>query len=241
MPVHLFGQLAPMGPVAEVASRIGVPVIEDGAQAHGATQAGRLMGSWGNAAATSFYPGKNLGAYGDAGAVTTDSEDLLAALLALRNHGSTSRYRHPVLGFNSRLDTLQAVVLEAKLRRLDAWNAARRQAADRYRRHLEGVEGIRLPETADQNVHVWHLYVVRVAERDRCLAELQARGIPAAIHYPTPIHLTGAFAALGYGPGDFPVAEQAAGEILSLPMHPHLTPAQQEYVAESVAEIVGHG
>jgi dTDP-4-amino-4,6-dideoxygalactose transaminase len=239
MPVHLYGQLAPMGRIAEIGDRFGIPIVEDGAQAHGATQHGRPMGSWGQAAATSFYPGKNLGAYGDGGAVTTDSQEIANALRGLRNHGSTTRYQHPTLGFNSRLDTLQAVVLTSKLRRLDEWNRARANAAERYGRLLDGVAGVQIPSAAKGNVHVWHLFVVRVAERDRCLSELNARGVPAAIHYPTPIHLTGAFSGLGYGPGDFPVAEEAAGEILSLPMHPHLTRWQQEYVAETLAEIVG--
>jgi dTDP-4-amino-4,6-dideoxygalactose transaminase len=243
MPVHLYGQLAPMERVAEVAAEGGVAVVEDGAQAHGATRHGQLMGSWSLAAATSFYPGKNLGAYGDGGAVTTNSDEVAAALLGLRNHGSVARYQHPILGFNSRLDSLQAVVLAAKLQRLDQWNQARREAAERYTRYLTGVDGVRLPKTADGNEHVWHLFVVRVPERDRCLAGLQARGVPAAIHYPTPIHLTGAFAGAGAGAGhrrgDFPVAEHAAEEILSLPMHPHLTAAQQQYVAEALADVVG--
>jgi dTDP-4-amino-4,6-dideoxygalactose transaminase len=157
------------------------------------------------------------------------------ALKALRDHGSLARYEHPSLGFNSRLDTLQAVVLRAKLARLDKWNAARRSAAARYDQLLGCVPGVRLPATHEGNEHVWHLYVVRVPERDRCVAELGAAGIPSGIHYPTPIHLTGAFANLGYGRGDFPVAEGAADEILSLPMHPHLTTAQQERVAEALA------
>jgi dTDP-4-amino-4,6-dideoxygalactose transaminase len=240
MPVHLYGQLAPMDRVAEVAAAHDLPIIEDGAQAHGATQADRLMGSWGRAAATSFYPGKNLGAYGDAGAVTTNSTELAEAIEKLRNHGGSGRYQHSALGFNSRLDALQAVVLEAKLRRLDDWNQARRDAAERYTKLLEGVEGVRIPETAPGNLHVWHLFVVRVADRDRVLADLQGAGVPAAIHYPTPIHLTGAFAHLGAKAGDFPVSEKAAGEILSLPMHPHLSPAQQEFVVEALARAM-HG
>jgi dTDP-4-amino-4,6-dideoxygalactose transaminase len=238
MPVHLYGQLAPMEEVTAAATAAGLSIIEDGAQAHGASRHGHAMGSWGIAAATSFYPGKNLGAYGDAGAITTNSAEVAAALTALRNHGGAARYQHPVLGFNSRLDTLQAVVLAAKLNQLDRWNAARRAAAERYRQHLAGVEGVTLPETAEGNEHVWHLFVVRVDDRDRCLADLQAHGVPAAIHYPTPIHLTGAFASLGHRTGDFPVAERAAGEILSLPMHPHLTTDQQAYIVETLANAV---
>ncbi len=234
LPVHLYGQIAPMEAVAAAAAAGGLVVVEDAAQAHGARRHGRPVGSWGLAAGFSFYPGKNLGAYGDGGAVVTDDDDVAIALDALRNHGSRARYEHPTLGFNSRLDTVQAVVLNAKLARLDEWNAARRQAAARYEGLLGGLPGVRLPATQVGNEHVWHLYVVRVPERDRCLAAMSAAGIPAAIHYPTPIHLTGAFSGLGHGPGDFPVAEAAADEILSLPMHPHLTADQQERVAEAL-------
>jgi dTDP-4-amino-4,6-dideoxygalactose transaminase len=238
LPVHLYGQIAPMEAVGNAAAARGLVVVEDAAQAHGACQNGRSVGSWGLAAGFSFYPGKNLGAYGDGGAVVTDDDDVAKALKAVRDHGSLKRYEHPTLGFNSRLDTLQAVVLRAKLARLDDWNAARRQAAGRYEQLLGDLPGVQLPVAQAGNEHVWHLYVVRVPARDRCVAELAAAGIPAAIHYPTPIHLTGAFAGLGYGPGDFPVAEAAAGEILSLPMHPHLTAAQQERVAEALAAAV---
>ncbi len=236
LPVHLYGQMAPMEAVAAAAD--GLVVVEDAAQAHGARRHGRPVGSWGLATGFSFYPGKNLGAYGDGGAVVTDDDDVATALDALRNHGSRARYEHPTLGFNSRLDTIQAVVLNAKLSRLDDWNAARRRAAARYEELLGALPGVRLPATEAGNEPVWHLYVVRVPERDRCLAEMAAAGIPVAIHYPTPVHLTGAFAGLGYGPGDFPVAEAAADEILSLPMHPHLTAAQQERVAEALAAAV---
>jgi dTDP-4-amino-4,6-dideoxygalactose transaminase len=235
LPVHLYGQIAPMEAVGAVSAARGLLVIEDAAQAHGARRHDRPVGSWSLAAGFSFYPGKNLGAYGDGGAVVTDDEQMASALDAVRNHGSQTRYEHPSLGFNSRLDTLQAVVLRAKLARLDEWNAARRSAAARYDQLLGDIPGLRLPATQAGNEHVWHLYVVRVPERDRCVAELAAAKIPAAIHYPTPIHLTGAFAALGHGPGDFPVAEAAAGEILSLPMHPHLGADQQERVAEALA------
>ena len=235
LPVHLYGQIAPMEGVGAAAEANGLQIVEDAAQAHGARRHDRPVGSWSLAAGFSFYPGKNLGAYGDGGAVVTDDDDVATSLEALRNHGSRARYEHPTLGFNSRLDTFQAVVLRAKLARLDDWNAARRRAAARYDELLAGLLGVRLPTTDVGNEHVWHLYVVRVSERDRCLAALAAAGIPAAIHYPTPIHLTGAFAGLGYGPGDFPVAEAAADEILSLPMHPHLTAPQQERVAEALA------
>jgi dTDP-4-amino-4,6-dideoxygalactose transaminase len=235
MPVHLYGQLADMEALAGLADRAGVALVEDAAQAHGATRHGRHAGSWGMAAATSFYPGKNLGGYGDGGAVMTDSADLAGRVRALRNHGSQTRYEHPTLGFNSRLDTLQAVVLTAKLARLDRWNNARRSAVERYDSLLGGLRGIGLPEVLPGNEHVWHLYVIRVAQRDRVLERLNSAGIPAAIHYPVPIHLTGAFGYLGYRVGDFPAAELAAHEILSLPLHPHLSSAQQERIAEALA------
>lgn len=239
LPVHLYGQLAPMDEVMAVAGAAGLQVIEDAAQAHGASHAGRKAGSWGLAASFSFYPGKNLGAYGDAGAVATNSSGIADSIEALRNHGSRARYDHPVTGFNCRLDTLQAVVLKAKLSQLDRWNEARRTAAARYDRMLSDVPGVIRPSTRNGNDHVWHLYVVRVPERDRLLATMQAAGIPVAIHYPTPLHLVGAFARLNYGPGDFPVAEKACSEILSLPMHPHLTEAQQARVVDALAAALG--
>ena len=239
VPVHLYGQMASMDEICAVAAAAGTAVVEDAAQAHGASQGGRRVGSWGVAAAFSFYPGKNLGAYGDAGAVVTRSELVADTVGALRNHGGVNRYEHRVVGCNSRLDTLQAVVLNVKLDRLDRWNAARQLAAARYQLALAGVDGVTCPSTADGNTHVWHLYVVRVPERDRVLARLQEAGIPAAIHYPTPIHLTAAYAHLGYGPGDFPVAEEAASEILSLPLHPHLSEGQQARIVDALVAAVG--
>ncbi|WP_248961932.1 DegT/DnrJ/EryC1/StrS family aminotransferase [Sphaerisporangium perillae] len=236
LPVHLYGQQAPMAAVHELAARRGLAVVEDGAQSQGSEQAGRPPVGL---AATSFYPGKNLGAYGEAGAVLASSPGPARAIRLLTSHGSEVKYRHETLGFNSRLDTLQAVVLRAKLKRLARWNELRRAAADRYETLLSGVDGVRLPRTAPGNVHVWHLYVIRVPERDKVLAGLQEAGVQAQIHYPVPVHLQPAFRHLGHGPGDFPVAEKAAGEILSLPMHPHLTPAQQEEVAETLAKVLG--
>jgi dTDP-4-amino-4,6-dideoxygalactose transaminase len=185
-------------------------------------------------AATSFYPGKNLGAAGDAGAVTTDDEQVAAQVRLLSAHGSSTRYVHDVVGMNSRLDTVQAVYLSAKLSRLEKWNELRRAAADTYAELLADVAGVRVPVTAPGNSDVWHLYVVRVADRDRVLAELQAQGVGAAIHYPTPVHLTPAYRHLGLAPGAFPVSERAAAEILSLPMFPHLTTEQQERVAAAL-------
>jgi dTDP-4-amino-4,6-dideoxygalactose transaminase len=240
LPVHLFGQMAPIARIRGVADRHGLTVVEDAAQAQGATHQGVAVGGWGTAAGTSFYPGKNLGAFGDAGGVTTDDPEVARRVRLLANHGSEVKYQHPVLGFNSRLDTLQAVVLRAKLTRLDAWNDERREAADRYAALLAGIPGVRLPRVAPGNEHVWHLYVVRVADRDAVLARMNGAGIGAGIHYPVPVHATGAFADSGYRPGDFPVTERAAQEILSLPMFPGIIPAQQERVAEVLAAAVAH-
>ncbi|WP_436773394.1 DegT/DnrJ/EryC1/StrS family aminotransferase [Yinghuangia sp. YIM S09857] len=236
LPVHLNGQLAPMGPLASLAERTGLLLFEDAAQCQGATQDGRGAGAWGRAAGTSFYPGKNLGAYGDGGAVLTDDAELDRAVRELGDHGSSRKYVHDRLGCNSRLDTLQAVVLRAKLRRLADWNAARRAAAARYDALLADVEGVRLPRTAPGNVHVWHLYAVRVPHRDAVLADLNAAGIGAGVHYPVPVHLQPAFRQLGYEPGDFPVAERAAREILTLPLYPQITAEQQVRVAEALAK-----
>jgi dTDP-4-amino-4,6-dideoxygalactose transaminase len=233
VPVHLFGQVAPVERVLEIAGDI--PVVEDAAQSQGAT---RFAGSLGAAAGTSFYPGKNLGAAGDAGAVTTQDADLAARVRIVASHGSARKYDHEVIGMNSRLDTVQAVVLNAKLKRLPAWNEARRAAAARYSELLEGVDGVLVPRSAEGNVDAWHLYVVRVQDRDTVLRSLNEAGIGAGIHYPHPLHLTRAYASLGLGVGAFPVAEQAATEILSLPLYPHLTETQQNRVVSALASAV---
>ena len=231
IPVHLYGQAAPVERLLPLATRIGAWVVEDAAQSQGARRNGTGAGALAHAAATSFYPGKNLGAYGDAGAALTGSDEVAARMRVLRNHGSARKYEHQVMGVNSRLDTLQAVVLSAKLRRLAGWNEARRAAAQHYDTLLAGLDEVVRPQTLDGNEHVWHLYVVRVPDRDRVLKELQAAGIGAGIHYPVPIHLTEAFAGLGYAEGAFPVAEHAARELLSLPLFAEITAGQQEQVA----------
>jgi dTDP-4-amino-4,6-dideoxygalactose transaminase len=230
LPVHLYGQAAPVERLVPLARRYGLRLVEDAAQSQGASRNGIGAGNLGDAAATSFYPGKNLGAYGDAGAALTSSADIAARIRMIRDHGSPSKYRHEVIGVNSRLDTLQAVVLSAKLRRLAAWNAARRAAAARYDALLTDCEAVVRPRTLDGNEHVWHLYPVRVPDRDRVLKELHAAGIGAGIHYPVPVHLTGAYAGLGYPEGTFPIAERAARELLSLPLFAEITAAQQERV-----------
>jgi dTDP-4-amino-4,6-dideoxygalactose transaminase len=234
VPVHLYGQTVPTELLPAAIGAAGIAVVEDAAQAQGARRHGRPAGTLGDIAATSFYPGKNLGAYGDAGAVLTGSADLARAVRLMGAHGSAVKYQHERLGFNSRLDTVQAVVLLAKLRRLERWNAERAAAAQRYHQLLAGVDRVRLPVTAAGNHHVWHVYVVRVPRRDDVLAALQRKGIGAAIHYPVPVHLTPAFAHLGYRTGAFAVSERSAGEILSLPIYPGITSADQEQVAEAL-------
>ncbi|MDR6862593.1 DegT/DnrJ/EryC1/StrS family aminotransferase [Phycicoccus sp. 3266] len=239
VPVDLFGQVAPFEQLPAALAQRGVRVVEDGAQSQGATRHGKAAGTFGDVAATSFYPGKNLGAYGDAGAVLTDDEEVAAMVRLLGAHGSPAKYEHTVVGFNSRLDTLQAVVLSAKLARLRGWNAERRAAAAAYDELLADTDGVRLPTTLAGNEHVWHLYVVRVDRRDDVLRHLQEEGVGAGVHYPTPVHLTPAMGHLGYGPGRFPVAERAAQQILSLPLFPGITHSQQERVADVLRQAMG--
>ncbi|MES5817773.1 DegT/DnrJ/EryC1/StrS family aminotransferase [Streptomyces sp. RG80] len=237
VPVHLYGQMADTAALAgQLPDR--VRIVEDAAQCQGASRDGRTPGS-GGIAATSFYPGKNLGAYGDAGAVLTDDEDAAGLIRAIANHGGVAKYRHDVPGFNSRLDGLQAVVLRAKLARLADGNAARRAAATRYDTLLADLAAtgrIALPTTDAGNVHVWHLYVVRIADADRddLVGKLNAEGIGAGVHYPAPVHLTPAYGHLGHTRGDFPHAEQTADRILSLPLYPQITPEQQQRVVDTL-------
>ncbi|GAA4434463.1 DegT/DnrJ/EryC1/StrS family aminotransferase [Phytohabitans houttuyneae] len=237
VPVHLYGQLAPVERLREGLAGRDVSIVEDAAQCQGATRHGRGAGVDG-IAATSFYPGKNLGAYGDAGAVVTSDADLATAVRTIGSHGGLRKYAHDVIGVNSRLDALQAVVLRAKLTRLARWNEARRAAAARYHELLDGLDVVR-PATLDGNEHVWHIYCVRVPRRDEVLAKLNAAGVGAGIHYPVPVHRTGAFAGLGLGDGAFPHAERAAGEILSLPIFPQITADQQDAVVRELAAALG--
>ncbi len=239
VPVHLYGQVAPVDQLEAVAADAGVPLVEDAAQSQGARRNGRAAGGLGRIAATSFYPGKNLGASGDGGAVTTNDEELAHNVRLVAGHGSVVKYKHEVVGVNSRLDSVHAVTLNAKLARLDRWNALRRAAADRYEELLSDVRGVRVPTSLNGNADVWHLYVVRLADRDRVLAELNGAGVGAALHYPEPWHLTQAYSHLGYREGACPVAERAAKEILSLPMFPHLTHEQQVVVRDALSVAVG--
>ena len=237
-PVHLFGQTAPMGLITALARRHDLAVIEDAAQSQGASGLSGRAGALGLVAATSFYPGKNLGAAGDAGAVMTDDDGIASLVRTLGAHGSSVKYVHDHIGVNARLDAVQATVLRAKLRRLDRWNQARRAAAEAYAQLLADLDQVRLPSVRVGNSDVWHLYVVRVAERERVMAHLGAAGIGTGIHYPTPVPFTQAYAHLGARAGEFPVTEAAAASILSLPMFPHLTADQQQRVAGVLRDAV---
>jgi dTDP-4-amino-4,6-dideoxygalactose transaminase len=230
VPVHLYGQPADMDPILEFAAGRGIPVIEDACQAHGASYRGRPAGSMGVAAAFSFYPGKNLGALGDGGAVTTSDSRLADDVALLRNHGQSDKYTHAVAGYCDRLHNLQAAFLSVKLPHLLQANAARRAAATLYDRLLAGIDGIEPIGRRDDVEHVYHLYVVQVDDREAVRSALEAAGIESGIHYPVPLHLTPAYRGLGYSRGDFPLAERMAGRILSLPMHPYLTTDQIECV-----------
>jgi dTDP-4-amino-4,6-dideoxygalactose transaminase len=234
VPVHLFGQAAPMEALQQLADAYDLPLVEDAAQAQGARRHGGACGALGRIAATSFYPGKNLGAAGDAGAVMTDDDELAERVRLLAAHGSRRKYLHEVVGMNSRLDTVQAVVLRAKLKHLAAWNEMRRHAARRYDELLAHLDGVRLPRTLEGNEHVWHLYVARVADAAGVVRELHRAGVGAGIHYPTPLHLTPAYSFLDQGPGSHPVAETAAKEIVSFPLYPHITAEQQQYVTSQL-------
>jgi dTDP-4-amino-4,6-dideoxygalactose transaminase len=235
IPVHLYGQPADMDPILAIARRHRLLVIEDACQAHGARYRGRRVGSLGDAAAFSFYPSKNLGAFGDGGMVVTNDTRVAERLRGLRDYGQPRKYHHTSLGYNRRLDELHAAVLRVKLPYLDAWNAARAQAADAYDRAL-ALLPVGCPARAPEATHVFHLYVVRVRDRGRVQAHLESREIRTGIHYPVPIHFQEACVDLGYHRGDFPVTEQAADEGLSLPMYPELTEAQIRLVADALGD-----
>jgi dTDP-4-amino-4,6-dideoxygalactose transaminase len=237
LPVHLYGRPAALEPLVGIARRHGLRLIEDAAQAHGATYAGKRCGAIGDLGCFSFYPGKNLGACGDAGAVTGNDPALLDAVRRLRDHGRKSKYVHDEIGFAERMDALQAAILCVKLAHLEAWTERRRAAAERYGRLLAG-SGLVLPADEPGMRHVYHLYVVRSARRDALLEHLQARGIGAGVHYPLPLHRQPAYLAHGYGSVSLPVTEQAAAEVLSLPLYPELTEEQARSVAAAVEEFV---
>jgi len=240
MVVHLYGQPADMNRVQEIAKRHHLPVIEDACQSHGARYRGRRTGSMGAFAAFSFYPAKNLGAYGDAGAITTNDAALAEKVRMMRNYGQRVKYEHVYLAWNRRMDTIQAAVLRVKLRHLDAWNESRRRIASMYGELLAS-SAATLPHVSADVEHVYHLYVVQVDERERVIAELAQRGVGAGIHYPTPIHLQEAYRDRGFKPGAFPVTEAAAKRVLSLPMYPELAEDGVRRVAGALSEVLSAG
>ena len=245
MPVHLYGQTADMDAIRSIARDHGLYVFEDAAQASGARYKGRMAGGLGDAAGFSFYPGKNLGAYGDGGAVTTNDPEIADKVRLLRNIGQKVKYYHEVKGFNNRLDTMQAAVLRVKLPYLDEWNAERRRAAASYEALLDGLPVV-APQAADFAEHIYHLYVVRLSEREALMAYLKDQGIATGLHYPIPIHLQPAYAELGYKRGDFPVTEAYAETIMSLPIFPELSDEKVAYVVRAIrqfyeSQAVGEG
>ena len=237
LPVHIYGHPADMEALLEIAARRGLDTVEDAAQAQGACRGNITAGAMGRAACFSFYPGKNLGAYGDAGGITTNDEALAGRLRSLRNHGmplSGPKFHYDELGYNNRMDGLQGAVLNVKLPHLEGWNERRRQIAERYRERLEGVGDLQLPTEAEGARHVYHLYTVRTQRRDALCAHLRATGVTSVVMYPTPLHLTDAYAFLGHQEGDFPVSEAACRRILSLPIFPELADDLVDHVADQV-------
>jgi dTDP-4-amino-4,6-dideoxygalactose transaminase len=238
-PVHLFGQIADVEPLETLARDHGLKLLEDAAQAHGATRNGRRAGSIGDAAGFSFYPAKNLGAFGEGGAITTGSAEVAALARALRDHGQEGKHNHVHIGYNARLPSLLCACLSVRLRHLDAYTDGRRRAAARYRDLLADVPGVRIVGADPAGDPVYHLFVVRVSERDRVATALGDVGVATAVHYPTPIHLQPAYRHLGLARGSFPIAERSADEILSLPMYPELTDEAIDHVVASLRAAVG--
>jgi dTDP-4-amino-4,6-dideoxygalactose transaminase len=240
LPVHLYGQAADLGPLAQLAKAHNLALIEDGAQAHGALYNGHRVGSWGRASCFSFYPGKNLGAFGEGGAVVTDDPEIAERIRCLRDHAQRGRHHHVEVGFNMRMEGVQGAVLAVKLRHLDTWNAARARHARRYHERLAGLPGLVPPTAPRPEGHVWHLYVVLVRGRDReeFRKALADKGVATGVHYPTPIPYQPAYQHLGYQPGDFPVTEDVMNHCVSLPMFPELTDGQIDHVATALAEVL---
>ncbi len=236
IPVHLFGQTADMDPIMEIAGRHGLIVVEDACQAHGALYKGRPAGSIGHAGCFSFYPGKNLGAYGEAGAVITNDDELCKRIRMCRDHGQSEKYRHEMVGWNDRMDGFQGAVLAVKLKYLPLWNEARRRHAAMYSDLLGSLPQLFLPEEAAYAKHVYHIFAVRIPERDRVIRDLQNAGVTCGIHYPVPVHLQRAYHFMNLPRGSFPFSEEAADRLLSLPMYPELRPEQIRYVADALVE-----
>jgi len=238
IPVHLYGQTADMDPILAIARKHNLPVIEDACQAHGAEYKGRKAGTLGVTGCFSFYPGKNLGALGEAGAVTTEDPELYQKIKTLREHGQPKKYVHSMIGWNARMDGIQAAALSVKLKHLARWNTQRRSHARQYDQLLSGLEGVVLPVEASYARHVYHLYPILVPNRDTVLKLMGEQGVACGIHYPVPVHLQEAYRQLQLGPGSFPVSERSAQSELSLPMYPELTQAQIEYVAATLRQVV---
>ncbi|MFA6378998.1 MAG: DegT/DnrJ/EryC1/StrS family aminotransferase [Candidatus Omnitrophota bacterium] len=241
LPVHLYGQAANLNEILAIAKEKNIAVIEDCAQAHGALYQNKKVGSFGLAGCFSFYPTKGLGAFGDGGMIITRDEDFYKKVLMLRDYGRKDRYEHIIKGYNSRLDTLQAVVLSAKLKHFDRWNAMRQKAAQQYMKFLSQIKGVMTPLTRKDRTHVFQTFTIRVKNRDVVCQKMQDAGIGVLIHYPIPLHLQKAYEELGYKKGDFPVSEKVASEILSIPMFPHITNKQIEYVCKTLKDIVQNG
>jgi len=238
MPVHLYGQTADMDPILKIAKKHDLFVIEDACQAHGAEYKSRPAGSIGDAGCFSFYPGKNLGAYGEAGVVVTNNAQLNEKIQMFRDHGQAKKYYHSMIGWNARMDGFQGAVLSVKLKYLNQWNESRRKNARLYNELLANIDGVILPTEADYAKHIYHLYVIRTQNRDAFMAALAENEVFCGIHYPVPLHLQEAYSSLGYKKGDFPVAEKCCEQLVSLPMFPELTPEQIGYVVEKVKSIV---
>ncbi|MCR4293411.1 MAG: DegT/DnrJ/EryC1/StrS family aminotransferase [Candidatus Kuenenia sp.] len=235
LPVHLFGQCAEMDAILEMAQTKGLYVIEDAAQAIGAFYKGKQAGTMGDTGCFSFYPSKNLGAYGDGGLVTANDDEMGALIKALRVHGSNARYYHEYVGINGRLDALQAAILHTKLKHLNEWSEKRRTVAAYYDEHLRGLP-VRLPEIMNGNTHIYHQYVIATPKRDLLKEYLSEQGIETVIYYPVPLHLQKCFGYLGYKPGDLPVSEKAANEVLALPVFPEITREEQDFVVEQIKD-----
>ncbi len=238
IPIHLYGQTADMDPIMKIANDKGLFVIEDACQAHGAEYNGKPAGSIGDAGCFSFYPGKNLGAYGEAGAVVTNNTQLTENMRMFRDHGQEKKYYHSMIGWNARMDGFQGAVLSVKLKYLNQWNKSRRKNARLYNELLADVDGIIVPQEADYAKHIYHLYVIRTQNRDAFIAALAENEVFCGIHYPIPLHLQDAYSSLGYKKGDFPVAEKCCEQLVSLPMFPELSSGQIEYVAEKIKSLI---
>jgi dTDP-4-amino-4,6-dideoxygalactose transaminase len=241
IPVHLYGQMADMDAIMEIARKHKLPVIEDACQAHGAEYKGRKAGSIGDVGCFSFYPGKNLGACGEGGACVTNNLELKNKMATFRDHGQAKKYYHQVVGWNGRMDGIQGAILSIKLKHLNAWTEARRSHAKAYSTALTHTHGVLAPKEASYGKHVYHLYVLRVKNRDDLLKKLADKGVNCAIHYPVPLHLQEAYASLGLGRGSYPISERCAEEIISLPMFPELTVEEIRTVVREVSALVSDG